>query len=156
MSGEVRVMAEGTLRAVQASGAGLTWVTASGATTWTIGYCRSFTYTSGQTVMTIKDRGIPAHNKVTEKSEVSITFQFDYNATGSVPVPASGGGATVPMFLLEHKQAALELGSDSGVWHLFMGCPGESFQFTEGDPNTLQVTTRALAMLVTGSGYLNA
>lgn len=157
MSDEVRVMMEGALYWVQASGQGTNGTTASAPTSGILAYVRSFTFTSANNTMQIMDWGKPSHNKVVAENPIDITFQCDYGATGVIPKPVSGGGATVPMVHLEYKMKMPEIGTAAGIWYQFYGVPVPSLQFTQGDPNTWQITTRALAMNgPTGTGVLIA
>lgn len=133
---------------VQASGQGKTWVTSSGAATALLGFVQSFTYTSGQNVITVKDNaGVPDHHKVVGKNEISLSFNMLLAATANIPAPASGSGASVPMLHLEYKMNVPEDAAMTGHYYNFMGVPIESMQFsTDDNGNTLQFTCRALAM----------
>jgi predicted membrane GTPase involved in stress response len=151
---EARIFAEGTLRCVQASGSGRTWATASAPTSALFGYVQEgFTFTSGRAVITIFERGVPDHHKVTQKEVINGSFTMQW--TGSIPSAVSGSGASVPMWHLEHKAAAPENGG-TGVYHQLHGVVVQSIGFTEGSPNTVNVSFVALAMNgPTGSGYLS-
>jgi len=151
---EVRVMAEGTLRLVQASGSGASWATASAPASALMGFCKSFSYTSAQTVTTISERGIPNHNKITEKAPIDVTFQLLW--TGVFPTAASGASATVPMWHLEHRASAAEIAAGSAFYHQFYGGALQSIKFTEAtDGNTIDLTYRCLGMNGgTASGYI--
>lgn len=153
--GEVRTMLEGTLRFVQASGSGRTWATGAAAPAGLFGYVESFTYTSAQTVTTIKDRGIPDHHKVTEKAPIDVSF--DLLSTGSAFSFLTASGASVPMIHLEHRASAAELIAATGYYYQFHGVAVQSLKFTEGkEGNKISVQGRALAMVgPTGSGYLS-
>lgn len=151
---EVRVMAEGVLRIVPASGSGTAWVTGTGAAGVVLGYVQSFTYTSANTLQTIMDRGIPTHHKETQKNPIQATFTL--LSTGIFPTAVSAGGHTVPMYHIEHVQRAPERGAASGFYHQFFGCAVTQRQFTEAAAgNTIAFTTVALGMNgPTASGYL--
>lgn len=153
---EVRVYSEGTLRFVQASGSGRTWATAATPASGLLAYCRSFEYTSAQTVQTVMERGNPDHHKVTQRAPIDVTFRCGW--TGGNPTALSGSGATVPMIHLEHRASAAEIGNGTtGVYHQFIGGALISQKLTEGtDENTIDLTYRFLGMQgPTGSGYLS-
>lgn len=156
MSNETRVMAEGELRYVAASGSGVAWATASGAATGLLAYVTNFTWTSAQTVTAISDRGIPTHNKFLDKSPIQLQCTVNYVNTAQMPPPASGAGASVPMYHLEFrmKKPEISVSAGSGEYMQFMGVPVSQLQFTEGGPNTMQRTMQALAMATAASGYL--
>lgn len=151
---EVRVMSEGTLRVVQGSGTGRTWATASSPVSGLLAFVQSFSFTSGQTITTIKERGIPDHHKMTEKDPIDVTFECLW--TGAFPSAATASGASIPHFHLEHKAVAGEIGATSGFYHQFHGCALQSIQWTEqAEGNRINLSFRALAMNgATGSGYL--
>lgn len=153
---EVRVMVEGSLRVVQASGSGATWATASAPVSALLGYITDFTYTSAQTVTTISDRGRPTHHKLTEFAPIDISFSF--LTTGAFPSAVSGSGATVPMWHLEHRASAAEIGNGTtGVYNEILGFALQSYQFTEGkEGNKIALKGRALGIVRdTGSGFLS-
>lgn len=152
---EVRTMLEGTLRFVQASGSGRTWATAGTPPSGIFGYVESFSFTSAQTVTTISDRGIPDHQKITQKAPIDVSF--DFLSTGSAFTFLTASGASVPMVHLEHRASAAELISNTGYYYQFMGVAVQSLKFTEGkEGNKISVQGRALAMTgPTGSGYLS-
>lgn len=149
---EVRTMREGTLRFVQASGSGNTWATAATPVSGLFGYVQSFTWTSGQTVTTISERGTPDHHKVTNVEPIQLAFSTYW--TGTIPTAASGAGASVPMYHLEFRATAAELGSSYYV--RAYGVVPQSIQFTEAlEGDTLQWTCVALGMGgPTTSGFL--
>lgn len=152
---EVRTFAEGTLRAVQASGSGRTWATASAPTSALFGYVQEgFTFTSGRTVQTIMERGVPDHHKITQREVINGSFTMQW--TGAVPLPGTASGASVPMWHLEHKALTPEAGSGSAVYTQIHGAVIQSIGFTEGSPDTLNISFVALATNgPTGSGYLS-
>jgi hypothetical protein len=153
--GEVRIASEGTLWAVQASGSGNTFVTASAPASALIAYVTDFTYNSAQTVVQIMERGVPSHNKITQKQGIPVTFNALW--TGAFPTAGSGGGATVPMWHLEHRASAAEIGDGStGAYNLFIGAALQSVQFTErAEGDQLALSFMALGcVLNTGSGYI--
>jgi len=151
---ETRTLREGTLRWVVCSGSGLTWATASAPASGLIGYVTNMTYNSAQTVETIMDRGTPTHHKVTDKQQITISWDLQWGITGDYPTFLSGSGASVPMILLEHKATAPEAGA--GVYTQFHGVALEGVNWTEGSPTDTQTwNCRALAMNgPTASGYL--
>lgn len=153
---EVRVMSEGSLRFVRGSGSGNTFATASAPVSGLFAYVRSFSYTSAQNVQTVSDRGVPSHHKITQYTPVDVTFQCGW--TGGYPSAITGGGATVPLFHLEHRASAAEIGAGTtGVYNLFIGAALISQRLNESEnEDTIDLTYRCLAcVLNTGSGYLS-
>lgn len=151
---EVRNRLEGELRWVQASGTGATWATASAPASGLVGFVRNFTFTSAATVATIMERGIPHHNKMVSKQPVNVAATFAW--TGTNAIPASGSGASVPMYHLELKYKQPEKGN-TGMYYQFYGVPFPSLQFSEGDEeNTIALTLNNILAMngPTGSGYL--
>lgn len=151
---EVRNRIEGELRWVQASGSGTAWATASAPSSGLVGFVTNFTFTSAATVATIMERGVPNHNKMVSKQPINVSIT--HNWTGTNAIPASGSGASVPMFHYELKYRQPEKGN-TGIYYQFYGVPVPSIQFTEGDEaNTIALTlSNVLAMNgPTGSGYL--
>jgi len=153
--GEIRNAFEGTLRYVQASGSGTAWATASAPTSGLIGYVTNLTFNSAQQVSPIFNRGVPTHQKVTQRDVITVNFDVQWGVTGDYPdFSVTGSGATVPMKHLELKSTAPEAGG--AIYHQFIGCARLSENFTEGNPaNTQTWSLQALAMTgPTGSGYL--
>jgi hypothetical protein len=151
---EVRVMAEGTLRVVQGSGSGRTWATGASQPSALLAYVQSFSWTSGQTVTTIKERGVPDHHKITEKDPIDVTFECLW--TGSFPSAITASGASIPHWHIEHKALAPEIGATSAFYHQFHGAALQNIQFTEqSEGNRISLTFRTLGMNgPTASGYL--
>lgn len=151
---EVRVQSEGSLRAVQASGSGRSWATASAPVSGFVGYVRSFTFTSARTLATIMERGNPDHHKEAARTPIDLTVNFAW--TGSHRTPASGSGASVPMDHLEFRASEPENGG-SGRYYQFYGAAQQSIQFTEGESeDTVQIQYRCLGMSgANPSGYLS-
>lgn len=159
VNNEIFVHAEGALRFVQASASGggasgaRVWATASAPVSGTLAYVESFSFTSGQTIQTIMDRGVPTHHKVTQRDAIQVTFNCLY--TGDFMAPVSASGATVPMWHLEFE--ANDAGNgNTGRYVRFHGVAVQSMQFTENPQgDTLALTCVALGMLgPTGTGYL--
>lgn len=149
---EIRTMREGTLWWVQASGSGRTFATASAPQSGEFGFVRSMNYTSGATINVVSDRGTPDHNKLISRQPISLTVNCAW--TASVPSAASGSGASVPMFHLEYRASAAETPT-TGIYMQFHGVPLVSYQWTEGDEDTMAFTFQALACNgPTGSGYI--
>lgn len=153
---EVRTQLEGLLMFVQASGSGASWATASAPASGVLGYVQDVSFTSAQTITTVKDRGIPTHHKMVERDPISVSFSFLW--TGSaLSTPASGSGASVPMYHMELRASAPEMvGSPSAWYYQFYGIPIQSVDFREqrdGD----QISFRSVALGMNGptaSGYL--
>lgn len=153
---EVRVMAEGVLRWVQQSATGRTWATATSPPSGIFGYVQEgATFTSAKDMTLISDRGVPDHWKVSNFQAIKGSFSVLH--TGVFPVQVTSSGTTVPMYALELRMSAGELGSNSAVYFQFMGVPFDSFKWTENSKgNKWDVTFQALACtLWTGSGYLS-
>lgn len=159
VNNEIFVHAEGILRFVQASASGgnasgaRVWGTGSAPVSGTMAYVESFSYTSGRTIQTIMNRGVPTHHKMTQRDPIQITFNCLY--TGAVPEAASASGATIDMWHLEHEANDAGL-ANSGRYIQFHGVTVQSVQFTENPQgDTLAFTCVALGMNgPTGSGYL--
>lgn len=151
---EVRVMSEGVLRWVQASGSGSSWATGATPASGVFGFVRSFSFNSAARVSTISDRGVPNHHKVVGKDPVNVTVNLAW--TGTLPTPATAAGASVPMVHLEYKSLESELGGGTGRYFQFYGLPIQQVQFTEGDEDTMALTLPALGMSgANSSGYLS-
>ena len=161
--GEVRIMLEGTLRGVQASGSGRTWATATSPASALYGYVQNgMSITSGQTVTTIMERGVPDHHKITEKAAIKVTVSqlINHNTGQQTPFAiATASGTTVPLQHLEWRVSAAEIGAGAGtgMYYQFMGVAPESFKITEDSKgNKLDYSFVCLAMTgPTGSGYLS-
>lgn len=150
---EARTFLEGELRFVQASGSGKTWATASAPVSGIFAFVRSMNYTSGAIVNAVMERGTPDHWKLNSRQPIQITVNAVY--TGGVPSAASGSGASVPMFHLEYRASAAETPT-TGRYMQFHGVPLISYQWTEGDEDTLALTFQALACNgPTASGFLS-
>lgn len=157
---EVRVGMEGSLSWVQASGSGRTWATATGpASGVAMAFITDFSFTSGQTITTIMDRGRPHHHKQTEVAPIDVSFSFNWTGQNAIPSATTGTGASVPMFHYEFKSTRNEDGSGagSGYYYQFMGAAFLSTDFKEakeGDTHAYKI--RALAMSgANTSGYLS-
>lgn len=154
---EVRNLPEGSLRWVQASGTGRTWATASAPASGLIGFVQEgMTFTSGQTITQIMERGIPDHHKLVSKNAIQVSFTFMW--TGSAQFPVSGSGASVPMYHLEYRASAVEYaGAPSGFFYQFHGVALSQQSFTEnGNGDQIQFQGIALGMVgPTASGYLS-
>lgn len=153
---EARTLLEGELRWVQASGSGRTWATAATPASGIVGFCAGVTITSGQTITTIMNRGIPDHHKKTEAAAIDISFDMLWTGTYALPT-ASGGGASVPMWHYEFRTSAPELGAASAYYYQFYGCPMVSVDIKEAkEGDTVSIKTKALGMSgANTSGYLS-
>jgi hypothetical protein len=151
---EVRVKQEGTLKWVRASGSGTSWATASAPNSGTVGFCNEFTFTSGATIQTMSDRGVPNHHKQVSQEPISLSFAFNW--TGYLPTGVSGDGASVPLVHLEYRALEPEVITGvSGRFWQFYGVPLNNIVWTEGDPATVSMQSNALGMNgATASGYL--
>lgn len=161
MPAEVRVMAEGTLRGVQASGSGRTWATASAPASALYGFVQNgMSITSAQTVTQIMDRGIPDHNKITEKAGIKVTVsQLHTYQTGVLPFSIlTASGTTVPMQHLEWRVSAAEIGAGTtGIYYQFYGVATESLKIAEDSKgNKIDYSFVCLGYTgPTGSGFLS-
>lgn len=156
---EQRVMMEGSLWWVQASGSGRTWATASAPASGLVGLVTDFSFTSGATITTIMERGVPNHHKLTERSRIEPGFSFGWTGTNAMPSAVTGTGASLPMFHLEFKAARNEDGTGlgSGFYYQFHGAALQSFDFKEakeGDSITLKAACLAMNG-PTASGYIS-
>jgi hypothetical protein len=151
---EVRVMAEGTLRFVQASGSGNVWATASAPVSGLVAYVQSFSHTSAANYVQVSDRGVPTHHKFAAANAIDATFNCLW--TGAFTGMLTASGSTVPMMHLEHRASAAEIGSNSAFYHQYHGAVLTNINFTEAaEGNTISLTFRALAMNgPTASGYI--
>lgn len=156
---EVRTLQEGTLAHCKMSGTGNSWVTASGAgaQTGTLGFVRSFTYTSAETINLISDRGVPSHFKKGPTPAINISMTVAMATSAQVFSALGGGaGATVGTYGLEHRATAPEDGLS--IFHHFYGFAVNSIAMTEGEnENTYDIQGQALGYVgPTASGYILA
>lgn len=157
MSNEARVMAEGSLWWVQASGSGRAWATAATPKSGLMGLVTDFSYSSAATITTIMERGTPNHHKVTERSRIEPSVSFLWTGTNALPSAETGSGASVPMFHLEFKAIRPEDFAGSGYYYQFHGAALQSFDFKEAkEGDNLALKFACLAMTgPTASGYLS-
>lgn len=163
MPGEVRILAEGTLRGVQASGSGRTWATAASPPSALYGFVQNgMSVTSAQTVTTIMERGIPDHHKISEKAPIKVTVSqlISYVTGQQTPfVILTASGTTVPLQHLEWRVSAAEIGAGNGtaMYYEFLGVAPESFKISEDSKgNKMDYSFTCLAMVgPTGSGFLS-
>lgn len=153
---QVRAKIDGSLRFVQASGSGRAWATAASPISGLMGFIEAFSFTSGQTITTMMERGVPDHHKVTEKAPIDVTFDFLWTGSAYQSVLATASGASLPLSHFEVRYSALEL-STTGFYYQFHGGAIQSIKFNEAkEGNKVSMTVRALAMTgPTGSGYLS-
>lgn len=153
--GEVRVQIEGSMRFVQASGSGNAWATGTTPASGLFGFVQSMVVNSAQTVTVIKDRGRPSHNKITDIAAIDLTVNYLW--TGATPEAASGASATVPMWHMEYRSSAGEIGAASAFYYDFYGVALQSVQFTEAPAgNTIAAKYTCLGMSgENASGYLS-
>lgn len=149
---EVYTLAEGALYYAQASATGsnpyTAWATGTSAPTGLFAYVRSLSYTSAQTLITVRDRGVPVHHKRVERDPIEVVATIGW--TGARP-DFSAYNASVGMGHLEYKLLA----AGQSAYAHFYGVAEDSLEYEEGDDeNTMQLTFRALGMNLTGSGYI--
>lgn len=157
MSNEARVQAEGSLWWVQASGSGRSWSTAATPASGLVGLVTDFSFTSGATITTVMERGIPNHHKLTERARIEPSFSFLWTGTNALPTAATGSGASVPMFHLEFKAIRPEDFAGSGYYYQFQGVALQSFDFKEAKEGD-NITFKAACLAMNGptaSGYLS-
>lgn len=162
MSGEIRTLAEGTLRSVQASGSGRTWATAASPVSALIAFVQDgFSFTSGLDTVQVMERGVPDHHKIVGKQPIDVTLKnlVSYH-TGQLfdQSYATASGTTVPMVHLEYKSLSKEIGDGSTAMYAeFLGALPTTFKFTENTKgNGMDFTFKCLAMVAwTGSGFLS-
>jgi hypothetical protein len=125
MPQEVRTLAEGTLRWVQAGAAATTgvtgWVTASAPASGLFGYVQAgMTFSRTETFVGIHDRGVPKHFKHTKTEIGKGNFKLLYGITADYPATAlTASGWSVPMVHLEWRANYTENGTASGIyWQL--------------------------------------
>ena len=156
---EVRNRKEGTLRWVEASGAGPTWLTASAPVSGLIGFARGFTLNSARTTYQVMDGGVPNHTKDLGAGSIQVTFDLAWGVTAQYPsvVGTGGGGHSVAGLIhLEYRATAAEAGSGSALYMRVHGVTINSLAFADGDQeNTQNFTCVGLGMCgPTASGYL--
>jgi hypothetical protein len=163
MALETRVMREGVLRWVQASGtAG--WATASAPASGTFGYVQAgFTFSTEYDYETIMDRGVPKHHKLKSYKPPEIDIKVLYGITADYPAMITASGVSTPQIHLEFKAHDTEsAGKDvpfvgTGLYFQLMNCValtrGKFAEAENGD--ALDFKYRGLtASTWTGSGYL--
>lgn len=156
MSREVRTLAEGALRWVQASGTG-GWATASAAATALVGFVQAGTnFVSAQGVITVMERGTAHHLKRTTVDSMQVKFTYLQAVTANMANPAVASGASTPQVHFEIKMTDVENPNATAQYFQFNNCVLESRGWTEGaNGNQFQETWRALSVTgPTGSGYL--
>jgi len=156
MSREVRTLAEGTLRWVQASGSG-NWNTASAPTSALVGFVQAGTnFVSAQGVVTIMERGTAHHLKKISVDSLQVKFTYLQAVTANMANPALSSGVSTPQVHFEVKSVDVENPTVTAQYFQFLNCVLESRGWTEGaNGNQLQETWRALSMTgPTASGYL--
>lgn len=131
---EIRTLAEGTLRWVQASGTG-GWATASAPASGLLGYVQpGMTFSRTETFVPIHDRGTPKHFKRVKTEVGQGSFKLLYGITADYPPTAiTASGVSVPQVHLEWRANYTELSPNTGMyWQLtnvVLGTP----KFTENE-----------------------
>jgi hypothetical protein len=122
-----------------------------------MGLVTDFSFTSGATITTIMERGIPNHHKLTERARIEPSVSFLWTGTNALPSAATGTGASVPMFHLEFKAIRPEDFAGSGYYYQFYGAALQSFDFKEAkEGDNLSLKFACLAVNgPTASGYLS-
>lgn len=166
---EVRTMAEGTLRWVQAgSGTGGAvsngWVTASGNSTGLIGYVQAgLGFDEAFNVQTVMDRGTAVHHKTVAKNPIEVEFTVLLGVTADWPPFVTASGFSNPQVHLEWKMHQPEVAgkaapfTGTGLYYQFRNATLMSKRPTEAENgNTLAFRFRAIDVNgPTASGYLS-
>ena len=166
---EARVMAEGTLRWVQAgsgTGGAVTtgWVTASGNATGVLGYVQAgLNFDKGFNVQTISDRGIVSHHKNLGNNPIEVEFTVLYGQTADYPPSVTASGFSLPQLHLEWKAHLTEVAgkgvpfTGTGMYYQFHNAARLSERTTEAEAgDTMAFRFRAIAVVgPTASGYLS-
>lgn len=143
---------------MQASGGATGWTTGAAAAAALLAYVQAgMSFTSAQQFQTVSERGVPNHHKFMSKDPIEVTFQCLW--TGAFPTAITAVGTTVPMYHIEHRASAGEIGAGAvtGSYRQLYGGVLISQQHTErAEGNTIDLTFRCLGIgEVTGSGYLS-
>ena len=156
MPQEVRVLAEGTLAWVQASGTG-GWNTASAPASGTIGFVQAgFAFPErSMEFATVSNRGVPSHHKLVRINPLEVSFTVLYGVTADYPAHVTASGTSTPQVHLEFKQSSPE---GTSIWHELLNCVIPQRAFTEQDEgNQLAFTVRAISSIgPTASGRVIA
>ena len=154
---ETRNLTEGALYIVASSGTGASWVTASAASGYLMGYVEGVRINSAQDIQTISERGTPKHFKNVGHGPVTFSFDQLWGVTANLLAweNATGDGTTVKLWNVQLKASATEQGTAAAVYQHLFGVAFQSSDFTEQNPADRH-TIAALALgkgPVTGSGY---
>lgn len=146
---EVRVMQEGTLRWVIASGqTGNAWSTPATPRSGLFGFCQAgFTFNDPREYATVEDRGTPNHHKLVRRAPVEASFRVLEGVTADWPLNLqTATGSTVPLFHLEWKQAIPATESNlTAIYYRLHGCVLLDSPVTEQpEGNTREFRVRAL------------
>ena len=153
---EVRTLAEGALRWIQASGTGA-WNTGSAAVTALVGFVQAgVAYTSAQTVATVMERGSAHHHKVTMQPPGTVTFAYLQAVTANKAAPAQSSGVSTKQVHFELKSTVAEDATVTAQYYQFMNCVKEAEGWAEAENgNQWTETWRYLSMTgPTASGYI--
>lgn len=158
---EIRVLQEGTLRWVLASGqTGTAWSTAATPTSGLVGFIQpGWTFNDPREYATPEDRGIPSHHKLIRRAPVEASFRVLEGVTADWPINvATATGSTVPAFHLEWKQAvpAVEAAT-TGIYYRIHRCVLLDAPVTEqAEGNVHEFRVRGLiASGPSNTGYLS-
>jgi hypothetical protein len=134
MPQEIRVLSEGTLRWVQASGTG-GWSTASAPASGLLGYVQAgFKFGQQEDFVPILDRGVPKHFKHVKQNVGKGQFKLLYGITADYPATAvTASGVSVPMVHLEWRANYTENGTGSGLYWQLRNVVFGNPQITEND-----------------------
>jgi hypothetical protein len=153
---EVRNLAEGSLRFVQASGAA-GWATASAPISALVGFVQAgVRFNSAANMALVKDRGVPNHHKRIGAEAIEVQFTFLQAVTANIPNPATASGASTKQVHMELRHQVDEQAAASGQYFQFMNGVRLTQGWTEAEAgNQFQETWRFLSMTgPTASGYL--
>ncbi len=173
--GEIRTLAEGTLRWVEASGSALTWQTGASVATATdtaawaarsglLGFVQAgASFSLAENWATIMNRGVPNHHILTDTPPVELRFTVlagntaDYPSGNTAIGPSSLGIQLPPRFNIEFKSRQPERGVNTGIFYQFHHVVVLSKGYAEQpEGNTREFTFRAISAVgPTASGYLS-
>lgn len=156
---EARILAEGSLRWVVASGTGPAWGTASAPATGLVGYVQAgLAFTRERNVIGVMERGTPDHLKNAGRNFVDVQFGFLQAVTANYPPTASTSqGASLPMLSFEMKHNVTELGGPTAQYHHFINGAFVSDGFAEAEAGNVYTHTWRFTNVLgpTASGYLS-
>ena len=155
MPNEVRNLAEGTLRWVQASGTG-GWATASAPASGLFGYIQGgMNFQQPRQYETVYNRGTAGHFKLVRVENGKLSFDLLWGVTADYPPTAvTASGVSTNQIHLEWRNTAPEAGG--ALYWQFYNCVQATPKVTENERGD-QVSFEFLYLAhngTTASGYL--